>query len=146
MPDPSTTSSAFSTFTPDSEDRRQIAGNPPHRPGAARRWLAESAATLSAVLLLCGGIGSVVTVMGFKLWGPTQEAAQIRVEVRQRDSTLTVRVIKLEDGASRQLDELRAVKEDIRSLFFLQCESMRRSERGAPTMCFDILQARRPPR
>lgn len=141
----------FPPYDPTSGDRR--AGSPTSPVAQleqdARAFLGIAWRYWRSLFLAAACAGAL---FGFRIWGPMQEIASVKREGFQRDSStaansfardtaLSLRVTRLEDGASAQTSDIRGLKEDFRMLMYLQCESLRRSDRGAPRDCLDYLRS-----
>lgn len=136
----STHTGPFAPLTPTSEDRR----SPPR---TERRGLWARVKEIGAVagLAVTAGtlLGGAAVTMGFRLQGPPQDIAAVRVEYKSGDSAIVVRVIRLEDGAMSMANRLGSLEQKVDFSTYIQCVTLRRTDPAMlPPGCTPIIQSR----
>lgn len=107
-------------------------------------WLVRNKLKLlSVVAAVSAFVGSLATSMGFRLYGPPQDIAAVRVEYKSADSAIVVRVVRLEDGKSSMDARMGAVERKLDLLTFITCVGLRRTDPAmVPPDCQTVIQAR----
>ena len=107
-------------------------------------WLVRNKIKLiSVVAAVSAFVGSLATSMGFRLYGPPQDIAAVRVEYKAADSAIVVRVVRLEGDKTSMDSRMGAVERKLDLLTFITCVGLRRTDPAmVPPDCQPVIQER----
>lgn len=110
-------------------------------------WLVRNKLKLISVVAAVGAfVGSLATTLGFRVYGPPQDIAAVRVEYKAADSAIVVRVVRLEDSRTGLDARMGAVERKLDLLTFITCVGLRRTDPAmVPPDCQTVIQARSNP-
>ena len=138
------------TLPPIAEERRQRLRRRDDTERVVEHWAAgllrHKVKLISVVAAAGAFVGSLATTLGFRVYGPPQDIAAVRVEYKAADSAIVVRVVRLEGDRTGLDSRMGAVERKLDLLTFITCVGLRRTDPAmVPPDCQTVIQARSNP-
>lgn len=97
-------------------------------------WVARFIARQGGRMALVALATALVTAVGLRIVGPSQDIKALDQKFTAKDSIMSVRVSRIEDSQAQIKAQLASIAEAVRFLTYLQCTQIDRDKR--PSTCY----------